>query len=56
MVEMDKANAWRKFSQTGLVEDYLQFKNCAAQLPPEAKQHENEYRRPGAEGDGYRGK
>jgi len=56
MIGMEKSQAWKKFSKTGSVEDYLQFKNCAEAAPAEAKLHENEYRRPGAEGNGYGGK
>ena len=53
---MKKEQAWRKFSKTGSVEDYLQFKNCAEAVPAEAKLNENEYRRSGAESNRYGGK
>lgn len=53
---MDKTQAWRKFSQTGAVEDYLLFKNCFPSTPAEAEKYENEYRRSGTEGDGHRRK
>ena len=55
-INMDKSAAWRKFSKTGAVEDYLQFRNCADSSPAEAKKHENEYRRSGAKGNGHGGK
>lgn len=53
---MDKDTAWRKFSKSGCVEDYLEFRNCTSAGMAEAKQNANEHRRPGAKGDGYRGK
>ena len=53
---MDKSAAWRKFSKTGAVEDYLQFRNCADSSLAEAKKHENEFRRAGAKGNGHGGK
>ncbi len=51
---MDKSAAWRKFSKTGAVEDYLQFKSCTSDGSAEAEKNENEYRRSGTKGDGYR--
>ena len=53
--EMDKEKAWRKFSQSGTVNDYLQFRNCVIGAS-EVKQIENEYRRSGAEGNRHGGK
>ncbi len=53
---MEKEKAWRKFTQTGSVTDYLQFKNCVSSVTLGAKQNENEYRRSGAQGNGYGGK
>ena len=53
---MDKNTAWRKFSQSGLIEDYIEFRNCANLSSSGAKQNENEYRRSGAQGQGYGGK
>lgn len=52
---MDKEKAWRKFSQSGTVNDYLQFRNCVIGAS-EVKQIENEYRRSGAEGNRHGGK
>ncbi len=49
---MDKEKAWRKFSKSGAVGDYLEFRNCVVGAS-EVKQIENEYRRSGAEGDGH---
>ncbi|MBQ9850485.1 MAG: hypothetical protein IJO36_07270 [Clostridia bacterium] len=53
---MDKNQAWRKFSKSGAVEDYLEFRNICAAVPSEAEIHENEYRRSGAQGHGHRRK
>ena len=53
--EMDKEKAWRKFSESGTVNDYLQFRNCVVGAS-EVKQIENEYRRSGAKGNGHGGK
>lgn len=53
---MDKDKAWRKFSETGCVSDYLKFKNCVNLSSAGAKQNENEYRRIGSQGNGYGGK
>lgn len=52
---MDKEKAWRKFSQSGTVNDYLQFRNCVVGAS-EVNQIENEYRRSGAEGNRHGGK
>ena len=52
---MDKDKAWRKFSKSGSVGDYLEFRNCVCGAA-EAKQNENEYRRSGAQGNGHGGK
>ena len=52
---MDKITAWRKFSESGAVSDYIEFRNCV-NGSAEAKQNENEYRRSGAQGNGHRGK
>ena len=52
---MDKEKAWRKFSESGAVSDYLAFRNCIGSAS-EVKQIENEYRRSGAQGDGHGGK
>lgn len=49
---MDKKSAWQKFSESGLITDYLDFlKVCASDNPAEAESNENEYRRSGAEGN-----
>ena len=53
--EMDREKAWRKFSESGAVGDYLEFRNCTHGAS-EVKQIENEYRRSGAQGDGHGGK
>ncbi len=53
---MEKEMAWRKFSKTGSVADYLEYKNCVTDSTSGAKQNENEYRRSGAQGNGYGGK
>jgi hypothetical protein len=50
---MDKSQAWRKFSQTGAIGDYLEFRNVAAAVPSEAERNENEYRRSGFKSDGH---
>lgn len=52
----DKEKAWRKFSKSGSVGDYLEFRNCVYGGAWGAKQNENEYRRSGAQGNGYGGK
>ena len=52
---MDKNTAWRRFSQTGAVSDYIEFRNFV-NSSVEAKINENEYRRSGAQGNGHRGK
>ena len=52
---MDKITAWRKFSQSGAVSDYIEFRNCV-NASAEAEQNENEYRRSGAQGNGHGGK
>ena len=48
---MDKSQAWRKFSQSGAIGEYLEFRNVAAAVPSEAEKHENDYRRSGAQSD-----
>lgn len=53
---MEKEKAWRKFSKTGLVSDYLEFRNCVSGVTSGAKQNENEYRRSGAQSNGHGGK
>ncbi|MBO5859358.1 MAG: hypothetical protein J6R20_06235 [Clostridia bacterium] len=53
---MDITQAWRKFSKSGSVADYLEFRNAVAAVPSEAERNENEYRRSGVKGDGYRRK
>ena len=53
---MEIEKAWRKFSKTGSVADYLEFRNCVVNSTAGAKQNENEYRRSGAQGNGYGGK
>lgn len=53
---MDKQEAWRKFSKSGSVGDYLEFRNCARNGAAGANRNENEHRRSGAEGDGHGGK
>ncbi len=50
---MDKSQAWRKFSKSGSIGDYLEFRNVAAAVPSEAEKYENDYRRSGAQGDRY---
>lgn len=55
MINVDKETAWRKFSKSGSVGDYLEFRNCINGAT-EAKPNENEYRRSGAQGNGYGGK
>ena len=55
MMKMDKEKAWRKFSESGAVSDYLEFRNCVGGAS-EVKRIENEYRRSGAEGNGHGGK
>ncbi len=52
---MDKEKAWRKFSKSGTVGDYLEFRNCVGSAS-EVKRIENEYRCSGAEGNGHGGK
>lgn len=53
---MEKEAAWRKFSQSGLIADYLEFKNCVSNSAAGEKYNENDYRRSGAQGNGYGGK
>ncbi len=54
MVNMDRTQAWNRFSESGLVTDYLDFlKSCLDDGASENGKDENEYRRSGAEGDGY---
>ena len=53
---MEKEKAWRKFSQSGLITDYLEFRNCVLNSTAGVKINENDYRRSGAQGNGYRGK
>ena len=50
---MNKETAWRKFSESGTVEDYLEFRNAVAAVPSEAEKNENEYRRSGFKSDGH---
>ena len=50
---MDITQAWRKFSKSGSVEDYLEFRNAVAAVPSEAEENENEYRRSGIKSDGH---
>lgn len=53
----EKIEAWNKFALSGLVEDYLEFRRIeTAQAVSEAQNNENEHRRAGAQGDGYRRK
>ncbi len=53
---MDKSQAWRKFSKSGAIGDYLEYRNVAAAVPSEAEKHENDYRCSGAQGNGHRRK
>ena len=54
---MDKTSAWNRFHESGAIADYLAFlKCCASDTRTEAKKNENDNRRSGAEGDGYRRK
>ncbi len=52
----DKEAAWQKFSKTGSVADYLEFRNCAGSGSAEANANENEYRRSGPQSNGHRRK
>ena len=52
---MNENTAWRKFSQTGAVSDYIEFRNFV-NSSAEAKKNENEHRRSGAQGNGHGGK
>lgn len=56
LIKMDKSQAWRKFSKSGAIGDYLEFRNIAATVPSEAEINENEHRRSGVKGNGYRRK
>ncbi len=51
---MEKEKAWKKFSQSGLISDYLEYRNCVSNTTSGVKPHENDYRRAGIKGDGYR--
>ncbi len=53
---MEKEKAWRKFSKSGLVSDYLDYRNCVSNSTAGVKTNENEYRRSGAQGNGHGGK
>lgn len=53
---MEKDKAWRKFAKSGLVADYLEFRNCASNSTAGVKANENDYRRSGAQSNGYGGK
>lgn len=53
---MEREKAWRKFSQSGSVADYLEFRNCVSNSTAGVKTNENDYRRTGAQGNGYGGK
>lgn len=53
---MEKEKAWRKFSKSGSVADYLEFRNCVSNSTAGVKGNENDYRRSGAQGNGYGGK
>ena len=53
---MEKEKAWRKFSQSGLIADYLEFRNCVSGNSAGVKTNENDYLRSGAQGNGYGGK
>ena len=53
---MEKETAWRKFSKSGSVADYLEFRNCVSGSMSGVKTNENDYRRSGAQGNGYGGK
>lgn len=50
---MDASQAWHKFSKSGTVADYLEFRNAVAAVPSEAEKNENEYRRSGFKSDGH---
>ena len=53
---MEREKAWKRFSQSGTVADYLEFRNCISDSTAGVKINENDYRRSGAKGNGYRGK
>ncbi|MBR2868263.1 MAG: hypothetical protein IKB88_04240 [Clostridia bacterium] len=53
---MDASQAWIKFSESGAIRDYLEFRNVAAAVPSEAEYNANDYRRSGVKSDGYRRK
>ena len=53
---MKREMAWRKFSQSGSVADYLEFRNCVSNSTAGVKTNENDYRRSGAQSNGYGGK
>ena len=53
---MEKEQAWRRFSKTGAVADYLEFRNCSSNVTSGVNQNENEHRRSGNKSNGHRGK
>ncbi len=53
---MEREKAWRKFSKSGLIEDYLEFRNCVLNNTAGVNINENDYRRSGAQGNGHGGK
>ena len=53
---MEREKAWKKFSQSGLIADYLEFRNCVLNTMSGVKTNENDYRRTGAQSNGYGGK
>ncbi len=53
---MEREKAWKKFSQSGLIADYLEFRNCVSNSTAGVKANENDYRRTGTQSNGYRGK
>ena len=53
---MEKEKAWRKFTQSGLITDYLEFRNCVSDSTAGVKINENDYRRSGVKGNGHGGK
>jgi hypothetical protein len=55
-MKMEKEKAWKRFSESGAIADYLEFRNCVANSLSGVKANENEYRRTGSQGNGYGGK
>ncbi len=51
---MEKEKAWKKFSQSGLVSDYLEYRSCVTNSTSGVKTNENDHRRTCTKGDGYR--